>query len=195
MTVSGLACVILAAGGSTRMGRPKPLIPLAGEPLLLRVIRTARAAGFEDLRVVLRPEDVDVRRAVSPLGIHLLAHPGWREGVGSSVALGTLSLPPSTPGALFLACDQPAITAAHLGHLVEAFQGPGSRVASAYDFTLGIPALFGRDWFPRLRALTGDRGARDLLREGDVVGVPFESAGFDLDTPEDLEAWLELDGR
>ena len=193
--MNALACVILAAGGSTRMGRPKPLIPLEGEPLVVRMVRVARAAGFSDIRVVMRPEDLDVRRTLSPLKIHPIAHPGWRDGLGSSIALGALSLPQGTPGVLFLACDQPAVNERILVRLVEAFEGPASRVASAYDFTLGIPALFGSDWFPRLRTLQGDRGAKDLLREGDVKTIPFEAGAFDLDTPEDLEAWMDFDGR
>lgn len=188
------ACLILAAGGSTRMGRPKPLIPLGGVPLVVRAIEAARGAGLTDLRVVVRPEDVDLRRTLAPLGIHPIAHPGWREGVGSSISLGALSLPEGTPGVLLLACDQPAVTADLLGHLLSAFEGPASRVASAYEGTLGIPALFGSHWFPRLRALKGDRGAKDLLHEGSVTIVPFEAGGFDLDTPEDLEAWLDLEG-
>lgn len=193
--MNALACVILAAGGSTRMGRPKPLIPLEGEPLIVRTVRVARAAGFADIRVVMRPEDLDVRRTLSPLGIHPIAHPGWREGLGSSIALGALSLPQGTPGVLFLACDQPAVNEGILVRLVEAFEGPASKVASAYDFTLGIPALFGSDWFPQLQSLSGDRGAKDLLREGDVKTIPFEAGAFDLDTPEDLEAWMDFDGR
>lgn len=195
MTVGALACVILAAGGSTRMGRPKPMIPLDGEPLVVRAVRVARAAGFSDIRVVMRPEDVDLRRILSPLGIHLLAHPGWRAGVGSSIALGALSLPEGTPGVLFLTCDQPAVTEDILHRLMAAFRGPESRVACAYDYTVGIPALFGSDWLPRLRHLQGDRGAKDLLREGKLITIPFEAGGFDLDTPEDLEAWMDLDGR
>jgi len=193
--LNALACVILAAGGSTRMGRPKPLIPLEGEPLIVRMVRVAKAAGFSDIRVVMRPEDLDVRRTLFPLDIHPIAHPGWREGLGSSIALGALSLPQGTPGVLFLACDQPAVNEGILRRLVEAFEGPASRVASAYDFTLGIPALFGSDWFPRLRTLSGDRGAKDLLREGDVKTISFEAGAFDLDTPEDLEAWMDFDGR
>lgn len=195
MSVGPLACVILAAGGSTRMGRPKPLIPLDGEPLVLRMVRVAKGAGFSDIRVVMRPEDLDLRRILAPQGIHPLAHPGWREGIGSSIALGALSLPAGTAGVLFLACDQPAVSEEVLCRLVAAFDGPSSRVASAYDYTLGVPALFGADWLPRLRALQGDRGAKDLLREGTVQAVAFEAGAFDLDTPEDLEAWMDFEGR
>lgn len=190
-----LACLILAAGGSTRMGRPKPLLPLDGEALILRTIRAAREAGFADIRVVLRPEDLELQSLLTPLGLHLIPHPGWREGLGTSIALGTASLPPGMSGVLLLACDQPAVTGELLSRLIGAFDGPGSRVCCAYSGTLGIPAIFGSDWFPRLGSLRGDRGAKELLREGVVKAIPYEAGALDLDTPEDLERWMKLNGE
>lgn len=190
----GLACVVLAAGASSRMGRPKPLIPLHGEPMVVRAVRAAQEAGFEEVRVVTRPEDVAVRQALEPWHVHLLPNLAWREGMGSSIALAVRSLPSETQGVLLLACDQPAVTHGLLIRLAQGFSGPQSRVACAYEGGLGIPALFGAAWFPRLAALQGDRGAKGLLVEGHPLSIPFEAGAWDLDTPEDLDAWLDLHG-
>lgn len=189
-----LAAVVLAAGGSTRMGRPKPLIPLRGEPLVVRAVRAAREAWIEDVRVVTRPEDVAVRQVLEPLNVHLVPNLAWRAGLGGSIALGVRSLAPGTTGVLLLACDQPAVTSVLLERLVLAFHGPDDRVACAYDGTLGIPALFGAAWFPRLAALSGDQGAKALLTEGHPQSIPFAAGSLDLDTPEDLEGWMDMEG-
>jgi molybdenum cofactor cytidylyltransferase len=89
-----------------------------------------------------------------------------------------------------LGCDQPRITACHLRKLLEMFdaQASAAMVASAYADTLGIPAVFPREVFADLHALTGDKGARSLLMQPScpLFQIPFPGGEIDIDLPADL---------
>jgi molybdenum cofactor cytidylyltransferase len=107
--------------------------------------------------------------------------------MASSIRAGIRALPPGAEAALFLVCDQVAADGALVTRLLEARRRhPDAVVACAYDGARGIPAVFPARCFPQLLALRGDRGARDLLRGGDVVEVPFPRGGEDVDRPADL---------
>lgn len=183
------AAVVLAAGGSTRLGSPKPLLRAADETFVARAVRIAREAGCRPVFAVVH--DGPVAREAERAGAEPVFNEGWREGISSSIAAGIARAAddPAVEAALLLACDQVKITAKDLGEVLRAF-GPGA-FASAADYgdgVFGIPAVFGRAAFPRLLALTGDAGAKRLLSEhlAEVHLVPMPDAAFDVDRPEDL---------
>ncbi len=85
-------------------------------------------------------------------------------------------------------CDQPFVTAAVINNLVMAFRSNSKGiVASKYSGTVGVPALFGREYFAALAALSGAAGAKQIIADhtSDVVRVPFAKGTTDVDTPED----------
>lgn len=182
--------VVLAAGGSARLGHPKQLVPYHGEPLLRRAARTAIETGAGPVLVMLGASADDCRPALEGLEVRVLVHEGWAEGVGSTVAAAVCSLQddPDTHAILFVACDQPRVTSADLEELLRArAQHAASAAAADYAGTFGVPAVFARSHFPALAQLRGSQGARSVLRHAlDVVRVPIPGAAFDLDTPADL---------
>lgn len=188
-----IAGLVLAAGASTRLGQPKQLLRLHGELLVERAIRIVREAGADPVFVVLGAGYEPIFEAVSAImpPPRVLLNRRWQEGMSTSVALGGAAA--ERDGAddlLVLTCDQIAVTAAHLRALIEASHREHV-VASFYRESRGVPALFPEFSFHALQALTGDRGARELLQQADVLSVPFPEGDLDIDTPDDLRRVLE----
>jgi molybdenum cofactor cytidylyltransferase len=180
-----IPAVILAAGASRRLGRPKQLVPWAGETLLKRAVRAAQACDPVLVVVGFRAEAMAAE--LTGLPVTLVANPEWEEGMASSIRRGVRALPPGAPGALFLVCDQPAVDAALVARLLEAQRAcPDAVIACGYAGTRGTPALFPARCFPHLQELRGDRGARGLLQGEAVLVVSFPEGAMDIDRPADL---------
>lgn len=189
----GPGAVVLAAGRSERMGRPKQLLVLDGEPLVRRAARAAVEAGLWPVVVVVGDRADEVRAALAGLPVATVANLDFARGMAGSLRRGLSRLAecaPDAAGVLVLTCDQPRVTAEHLVRLAEAAREKDKAIAaSAYAGALGVPAFFSAPVLPELRALQGDQGARgviasDLLR---VAAVPFPGGELDVDTPEDWE--------
>jgi len=189
-----VAAVVLAAGGSKRLGQPKQLLRLAGETLVHRAARAALEAGCVPVLVVTGGTGAAVARAVADLAVACVPNPAWQEGMAASIRAGVEKahgLDPLPTALLILLADQLAVDAACLRALLDAHrERPEQRVACAYAATPGVPALFpAADW-GRLLALRGDRGAQALLAEdpGRLLHVPLPGGERDVDHPEDAEA-------
>lgn len=189
-----VAVLLLAAGGSSRMrGADKLLEPVGGQPLLARLARAALASGGPV--VVTLPAEAGARRdALAGLGVAQVPVPDASEGMAASIRAGVAALPRGTPAVMILPTDMPELTADDLATVLAAWHaGDGARPlrASAADGTPGHPVVFPAALFDALRGLSGDAGARDLLRRTGWNGVPLPArhAVTDLDTPEDWEAW------
>ena len=185
--------VLLAAGASRRLGRPKQTVLIDGEPLVARMAGLALATDPRALVVSLGAQADAVRRALGDLGddprVRCVAAPDWALGMGASLRSGLDALPDDCDAALVLLCDQPALTMAHLGRLLATWRAQPERAsASAYAGVLGVPAVLPRAWWPALGA-SGDRGARELLRAraAEVSTVAAIELARDLDTPADLD--------
>jgi molybdenum cofactor cytidylyltransferase len=188
-----VAAIVLAAGASRRLGRPKQLLLHAGETLLERAIRLAGEAGASPVIAVLGA-NLEIICASVSLGPAILSiNDQWQSGISTSIHTGLKTLDgvgPGVAGVLILACDQPRLTADHLRALMVAFaaQPEPSIAASAYADVLGIPAVFPRLAFPELGALRGDKGARALLAKPPcaVISLPLKGGEVDIDEPDDL---------
>jgi len=185
------AAVILAAGASTRLGEPKQLITIHGETLLARAIRIAQESGVDHVFAVLGANSAALRAHAHIATI--VENPLWQQGMGTSIRTGVQAAA-AYDAVLLLTCDQPSVTPFHLVQLLVAGEEGKRIAASAYAERTGVPALFPQKYFAELIALTGDSGARNLLRmhKQDVVEVPLENGELDLDTPESLEAIRRL---
>lgn len=187
--------VLLAAGASRRLGRPKQTVLIDGEPLVARMAGVALATDPRVLVVSMGAQADAVRRALGDLGddprVRCVVAADWDRGMGASLRAGLDALPDDCDAALVLLCDQPALTLMHLDRLLAAWRADPARAsasASAYAGVLGVPAVLPRAWWPALAA-SGDRGARDLLREraAEVSTVAAADLERDLDTPADLD--------
>lgn len=163
--------IVLAAGSSTRLGRPKQSIVLDGETLLQRAERMARAVADE---VIVVTEQLN---------------PDAAEGIASSIRTG-VRLAGDDARILITLCDQPLITARHLRALLDV---DAPIVATGYAGTAGAPAVFAPSLVPELLALRGDRGARAVIEaHRDITNViPFEDAAVDIDHEDDVRDLLD----
>ncbi|HVU23962.1 MAG TPA: nucleotidyltransferase family protein [Opitutus sp.] len=189
--------IILAAGGSTRMGEPKQLLPLGGRPLLVRAVEAALASPAWPVVVVLGAHAEKMRPLLARFPVLVADNPAWSEGMASSLRAGIATLREfsrSLDAALLALCDQPAFSAGVIAGLAEALHATGRSVAAArYAGHLGSPAIFRREHFTALAALTGEEGARTLLSAmpDRVAAVDLPALAQDIDTPGDFAAAQE----
>lgn len=182
--------VLLAAGESRRMGRPKQLLQVGGKPLLRHVVESLLTAPVSPVVVVLGAHAPTIVPTLTDLPVEIVIHAGWAEGMGSTLRMGVTALAqlePRLQGLIVSLADQPGLTAVHLEKLLESHQQTGrSIVASTVQGRPVPPVFFSSAWFPRLRDLTGDQGARTLLQDhsAELAHVPLPDS-TDLDTPED----------
>jgi molybdenum cofactor cytidylyltransferase len=183
--------VILAAGESARMGTPKQLLVVDGQPLLLRAVEAALASAAWPVVVVLGAHEEKIRPLLARLPVLIAENPAWSEGMASSLRVGVATLQQFSrqlDAALVALCDQPAFSADTIAQLVAAQRATGrSIVAARYRGRHGAPALFLAEHFPALTALTGEEGARALLNDNParVAAVDLPALALDLDTPAD----------
>jgi molybdenum cofactor cytidylyltransferase len=193
-----IATLILAAGASTRMGRPKQLLPIQGQSLLQRIAQTALAANYQPVVVVLGAHLAQIQPQLQDLPVQIVENPDWSLGMGTSIRCGVQALlnqAPPPEAVIILLCDQPFVSAALLRELrivYAATQAP--IVASAYADTLGVPALFSAQLLPELAGLAPQAGAKTLLQkyQAQVAQVDFPLGQTDLDTMAAYQAYLKL---
>jgi molybdenum cofactor cytidylyltransferase len=198
-----VAAIVLAAGSSTRFGKPKQFALFQGETFIRRIVAAAIQAGCTPVVVVTGEDSAQVTLELTGLSVSIAMNPGWSSGVGSSIRVGVqraMDLAADLDASLLLTCDQPFVTAAVLAQLIQLRLTSGKPIiASAYAETLGIPALFDRSCFSDLLRLKGDSGAKKIIlaRPHDVVSFDFPAGASDIDTAADykkLDQPLAADG-
>lgn len=190
---SAAGIVILAAGGSSRLGAPKQLLNFGGRSLLRRAADSALASVCRPVVVVLGAEADRLAGEVGGLSVQTVVNPRWESGIGSSIRAGIETLESDgVDAAVIVLCDQPLVTGPVIDAIVAAYNATGrSMVVSEYAGTIGVPALFSRTHFTELVTLADDEGAKALINKhlADVYRVPFENGALDIDTPKD---WAHL---
>jgi molybdenum cofactor cytidylyltransferase len=187
--ISGL---VLGAGGSTRLGRPKQLLPYGDGTLLGHALAVARACPFDQIVVAIGGAADDVRATVDLTGADVVVNDAYGSGCSSSIAAALTALDPRCDVLVLLLGDQPGVTPAAVRALV--VEGADAPLAICrYDDGRGHPIAFARRTFAELADLHGDKGVWRLLdRYGDdVAEVPIAGPiPPDIDTREDYEAVL-----
>lgn len=197
-TDAAVAALVLAAGGSSRMGRPKQLLPIVGRSLVRHCVETARAVPCDPVLVVVGADAEAVRGELEGLGAEWIENEEWEAGLAGSIRCGMGALcrrDPQPEAVLVLLADQPRVTRELLREIVAAHRERGfARVGCTYGGSIGPPALFARRHFPGLLGLEGDRGAKTLLAAGgdDLARIPFPEGVLDVDTPEDYARLLRV---
>jgi len=175
------AAVILAAGFSRRLGRPKQTVLVDGETLVERAARVAMASGLFPVIVVVN-RDADFCEALERRGSFVVMNELAGEGMASSIRRGVMAARTlRASGVVLMTCDQVGLEAEHLRRLLD---DPSRVIASSYAGRNGIPAYFPASVFDELLLLRGDVGARELLRS--ARSVLNEALAVDIDTEEDV---------
>ena len=192
MTENNIGGILLAAGGSSRLGEPKQLIVYEGKTLIRRAAETLLTSTCSPAVVVVGDDEQAVTE-LDGLDIQICRNKEWRSGMGSSIKLGLariLEINANVEAIVVVLCDQPFVTSANIEELCRTFRSSHSQIVAAkYDETVGVPALFSRETFLALAKIPNEKGARDLIRSGtfSVSDVEIPEAALDIDTQEDLQ--------
>jgi len=194
---SRISIILLAAGSSSRMGQSKQLLEVNGTTLLLHSVRAALDTGAKSVNVILGANENAHREIIRNQPVSLISNHYWKSGMGSSIKAGLNHIVrkySDTEAVIIMVCDQPAISAAHLGNLMSAFKSSNSPiVASAYSGTAGVPALFSRAFFSNILMLKDEQGAKKIIEQfpEQRVTIDFPDGSIDLDTGEDYQNYVK----
>lgn len=188
--------LLLAAGGSRRMGQAKQLLPWGKSTLIEHQLQTLLMTG-KPVVAVLGHRGEHIKGLLESYPVATLVHKQWDKGMGSSISFGIREMAklfPEASGVLIVQLDQPLITASHYNRLLSSFQ-PGlgqiivSRSSSGWE---GVPVLFDRKYFEELQDLKGEEGARKIFRShfGAVKIIDSHEVLDDMDSPETYEEFL-----
>lgn len=190
MTNRSTGIIILAAGSSSRLGRPKQNLIYRGQTLLQRAIETAASTVCETILVVLGANAEAIIPTINNTKVNVIENPDWTGGMATSIKSGIIEIEkinPAINAVILMLCDQPFVDT-HLLNMLILSQTKSGIAACAYNSTIGPPALFNKIYFNELINLMGNEGAKNLLTKyADVLTIiPYEQGGIDIDTIEDF---------
>ena len=186
--------IILAAGGSTRLGKPKQLLQFQGKSLIRRAAENALATKCGKIVITLGASGVEIKKEIENLPLEIVINGNWQSGMSSSIKTGLkklLEIQTDSSAVILMLCDQPFIDTEMILRLVQTQHETRKKiVACEYEKTLGVPAIFAREIFDELLSLQGDTGAKFLIEKhlhSEVANISVPEAAFDVDTAEDYE--------
>ncbi|MFI5187083.1 MAG: NTP transferase domain-containing protein [Chitinophagales bacterium] len=191
--INNCGAILLAAGASVRLGRPKQLLTYKGKSFLQNMVAAAIGSHLNPIVVVLGAHATLITGLITENNIHIVHNKDWEEGIASSIRCGIRELGkinPASDAALIMVCDQPYINSSLLNDLLAAQRKSGKPIAAAYYSGIAAtPALFYKTFFPELLLLKGDKGAGKILKQQTdlVTIVPFPLGAIDIDTNENYE--------
>ncbi len=187
-----IGIIVLAAGASRRMNEPKQLLLFQGKTLLRRAVETAVESICKPVIVVLGANFERAKAEIEDLPVEIVFNPNWQSGLSSSIKIGIenlLRIAPNVAASVMTLADQPFVTAKHLNLFAEKFERSKiAIIAAEYNETLGVPALFSRNIFDDFNKLSGDKGAKQIIKKHreSLSTIALPEAAFDIDTPEDF---------
>ena len=198
--MGSLGGILLAAGASARMGAVKQLLAWKNSTLLEHSIQQLDLSKIDHLVVVLGANEKVICENSNLLTTEVVVNPDWKKGMATSIATGLRHLLKNTPdiqSVLIALADQPLLDFNYYNKLIDKKLVVGNKiVCSAYSDQHGVPAIFDRSYFDNLLNLDGRKGARALLRGGDVQVATVDAGDLavDLDTKESYNRFYELHG-
>ena len=197
---ASVIALILAAGASSRMGFPKGLLPWGGSTVLQQILGQVREAGLENIVLVSGAHHEQLISLAQGEAIRICHHPGWEQGMGSSLSRGIAFVEnhfPEAEAILVLLSDQPFVTEKYLQDMLKARQAsPSAMIASRYGDAAGVPSLFPRAFWEELKALPPTQGAKAFIvaRPNQYMALETGFPLIDIDTPESYQRALALAG-
>lgn len=188
-----IAVLVLAAGASRRMNDIKQILAFKDSTLLENALKTAKMSKNDQVFCVLGANKEEIQQKVDFQGIEIIQNDDWNEGLGKSIAVGVAFIQDykDYDGIIVILADQPFITSAYLDKMIEKFiENKSEIIATSYSGKPGVPAVFPQKIFSELTKLSGDSGAKELLRsEKNIIKLEAENT-FDVDIPEDYKKVL-----
>lgn len=194
-----LGIIILAAGASQRMGSPKQLLQFRGHSLLRHALEEATLSGATQTALILGANAELMKSEIPRSGVMLLENHDWQRGVGSSIRIGVNYFAGQTTvsAVLIMNCDQPLVSRQFINHLIRTWtiKHP-TIVAAEFKGIQSLPAIFDRVVFGELLRLPHSAGPKEIILRyhNELIGVEFEQAGFDVDSPSDYERLVRAHG-
>jgi molybdenum cofactor cytidylyltransferase len=191
--VNSCGIVILAAGASTRLGKPKQLLQYRGKTLLAHAINEAVNSNADAIVVILGKDADLFKKEIDDGKVRVAINSSWEEGMASSLRLGLDTLlndKPYIDAVIFMVCDQPHVLSSILNELIITQQKTTKQIVTCnYGDSIGPPALFHKKYFKDLMKLSGDTGARKIIQENmnDMTTILFPEGEIDIDTEENYE--------
>lgn len=186
-----IGLILLAAGASKRLGKPKQLLQFQNETLLKRSVKIALGSGCHPVIVVLGANAEKLSSEIEEFDVEIVENAKWEHGMGTSIRIGVKRFSenfPNASGAVVMVCDQPLVSVDLIKQLVKSFRRTSAPIiASSYGETIGVPALFSRQIFPELLTLKKDNGAKKIIykHRENIVKIAFEAGVIDVDTEQD----------
>jgi molybdenum cofactor cytidylyltransferase len=188
-----IAAIILAAGESRRLSTPKQLVPYKGRTLIARSVDAAAGSRCDHIIVVLGAHAESIIPEIRDMCAEIACNPDWQQGKATTIKAGmnavTLS-PTPFDSVILMTCDQPHVDSALLNAIIDRHGSwPDCIVACEYAGTTGVPALVPRKYFGDLLSLSGEEGAKSLIRTHPEATqtIHFPDGALDIDSPRDLE--------
>lgn len=185
-----VAGVILAAGGSSRFGEIKQLLPWKNKNIINTVVETAALADLDPILVVLGANAGLIQASLDNETIQVVTNPDWDKGQSTSLKAGVTAIRQTVDGVLFLLCDQPHLTVNLVDAVVEEGLRSGKVVTPIIDDRRANPVYFPASCFPLFDTLEGDAGGRQIIPACPHTTLPWldDWMARDIDTPEDYRA-------
>ncbi len=184
-----LAVLLMAAGQSSRLGQPKQLIKYRGQALLLRQVQLALALNIQ-ATCVLGYQAGLMKTLLTAQPIQILTCLDWQQGLSNSIATGVASLQNNVEAVLIFFVDQWCLQAQDLQQLITAWLKQPTRIVISKNCAqeMSPPVIFPRQCFSQLAQLSGDHGAKKVIKQNKhlVTSIELLNAFYDLDTPEQL---------
>ena len=182
-----LAVLILAAGSSSRLGKPKQLLKIKDESLIQIAVKKA-LTFTDDVKVVVGHKSDEIIKELKDFAISIQVNPNYEQGMGSSISFGIKDFIHSKK-VLIMLCDQPLIPLSHYNSLIKkSIENENLIICSKYQNRFAVPSLFPNTYYKALSELKGDEGARKLLKNNPIDYVILDDKfSIDIDTKEDFE--------
>ncbi|WP_176545211.1 NTP transferase domain-containing protein [Bacillus sp. AFS041924] len=196
-----IGAIVLAAGISRRMGKPKLLLPINGKPLFRYSVEVALRNHLKPIVVIAGRNINKIREHLQDLqDVEILYNPKYEEGMSSSLKLGILSVSNRVDAAMVFLADQPFVSDLVVRNLVDEFKVSSKNELSIYrpkyQDMLGHPILFKATLFSEFNSIYGDEGGKSIIKKYrhhlKIISFDHLEWGMDIDTPEDYKSILRI---
>lgn len=189
--------MVLAAGNSSRMGKPKQLLPVNEKTLLNHTLDQCLESKASLVIVVLGSNFQLISDTITSNHVHILNNARWQQGMGSSISCAVhylISNCNDIDAVLFTLSDQPLVTVNNYNELINKYIADSNNIiCSRYNEQMGVPAIFDKKYFGDLEKLDGQLGAKELIKKNlkTVDSLDMGECLIDVDTPEDYYRYIK----